>query len=208
MTVIRVGQQQPEPRKSLLRSRVTPGLALLVILGVIAFRLWVVETAFVEGNSMERSLKAGDGVLILKVLGPKRFDVVLLTDPQSDETVIKRVVGMPGDTISMLPKMLEVAGLRVPMGSELYVNGQRYDEPYATAGAPAVLRPVRIPDGHYYVLGDNRDDSIDSRVYGPVERKRIHGVGVAVIYPLKRVRLIARPAEPKAASPSPGRASR
>jgi signal peptidase I len=204
MTVVRIGQPEPEakPRGSLLRSRVTPGLALLVILGVVAFRLWVVETAIVEGRSMERTLAPGDHVLVLKLLGLKRFDVVVVTDPQTQETVIKRVVGLPGDTVSMMPRITRTNGREIVSGSQLYIDGRAYDEPYASSSLPVVLPPTRLAGGHYFLLGDNRDDSVDSRVYGPVPREQIHGVAVAIVYPFGRAHIIARAAEPEASAPS------
>jgi len=197
MTVVRIGQpeqQGRQPRRSLLRSRVTPGMALLVILSVVAVRLWVLETAIVEGRSMERTLRPRDRVLVLKLLGLKRFDVVVLTDPQAQETVIKRIVGLPGDTISMVPGRLNLNGREIITGSQLYVNGEAYEEPYATSSLPTVTIPMRLPEGSYFLLGDNRDDSVDSRVYGPVPRKYIHGVAVAVVYPFTRMQVIPRTA--------------
>jgi len=205
MTVVRVGQpEQQQPRRSLLTSRATPGVVLLVLLGVVAFRLWIVETAFVEGLSMANSLMPGDGVLVLKSIGLERFDVVVLSDPQSGETVIKRIVGLPGETVSMVPAIVRIRGREVPTGSQLYINGEPYDEPYATSSLPTVVPPMRVPEGSYYMLGDNRDESIDSRAYGPVSGKLIVGVGVAIVYPLNRIRAIPRsagPARPTTASP-------
>jgi len=167
-----------------------------VILGIVVFRLWVLEVAIVEGHSMDNTLHSNDRVLVLKFLGLKRFDVVVLTDPQANETVIKRIVGMPGDTISMVPKVVDTGGHEFLGGSQLYIDGRAYDEPWATSNLPTVLPPRKIRPGKYFVLGDNRDDSIDSRTYGGVHRKLIHGVAVMVIYPLSHARFITRNAQP------------
>jgi len=196
MTVVRIGELGPKPRKSLLRSRVTPGMALLVLLAIAAFRLWVLETAIVEGHSMGATLLPEDRVLVLKFLRLKRFDVVVLTDPQARDTAIKRVVGLPGDTVSMVPRLIPVRGGHLPVGSQLYINGIPYDEPYAASSLPTVLPPTTLPKGSYFVLGDNRDDSIDSRVYGPVEERLIHGVATLIVYPFPRIRVIEHGAEP------------
>lgn len=198
MTVVRIGQPKAVPRRSLLTRPATPGMVVLVVLAIIAFRIWLVETAIVEGDSMERTLLPADRVLVVKLMGVKRFDVVVLTDPQANETVIKRVVGFPGDTVSMVPRVVQSGGRELVGGSQLYINGQPYDEPYAISALPTVLDPVKLGDDSYYVLGDNRDDSIDSRVYGPVDRKLIHGVGVLVCYPFGRLHMISRTAGPAA----------
>ena len=65
-----------------------------------------------------------------------------------------------------------------------------------------VLPPLQVPENAYFVLGDNRDDSIDSRSYGPVQKNSVRGVAVAVIWPLSRMRMIPAEAEPAAAGPA------
>lgn len=201
MTELHIGEPGPRPepkpqRKSLLKSRVTPGMLILVILGIVIFRLWVLEVAIVEGNSMDNTLHSGDRVLVLKFLGLKRFDVAVLTDPQAHETVIKRIVGMPGDVISMVPRVVKTPKGDAIGGSQLYIDGEPYDEPWASSSLPTVLQPRKIRPGRYFVLGDNRDDSVDSRAYGGVDRELIHGVAVMVIYPFSHARFITRNARP------------
>jgi len=195
MTVVRIGEPERERRPSLLRRRVTPGMAALVIGAIIVLRLWVVETAIVDGRSMEASLQTGDRVLVLKPLGPERFDVVVLKEPGEGGTAIKRVVGLPGETVSMVPRILVIGERELEMGSQLYIDGEPCEEPYATSMLPALLPPVKVPEGSYFVMGDNRDASTDSRSYGPVPRRRIQGVAVAVLYPFSRVRGIERGSE-------------
>ena len=199
MTVVKIGQPEPEPRRSLLRRRVTPGIALLVIGAVVVLRLWVVETAIVDGPSMQSTLRTGDRVLILKFLSPERYDIVVLKDPESGGTDIKRIVGLPGETVSMVPKLVSIGSREVLIGSQLYIDREPYEEPYADSAMPAALPPTKIPKGSYFAMGDNRDDSTDSRCYGPVSGGSIGGVGVAVIYPLGRMRILPR--GPEAAAP-------
>jgi signal peptidase I len=172
------------PRRSLLRSRVTPLTFLAVIAGIAIFRLWIVETAYVEGHSMQDTLQPGDRVLVLKPVDRNRFDIVVLVDPQEGGIDIKRIVGLPGDVVSMVPHVVDTGGDQQGVyGSQLYVNSQPYDEPYATSVLPKTLAPTKVPPDSYFVLGDNRDDSIDSRRYGPIEGKNVRGVAVAVVYP-------------------------
>jgi signal peptidase I len=190
-------QPRPQPRRrSLLRSRVTPVTFLLVLLGIIFFRLYVLKVAIVEGRSMDNTLHNGDRVLVLRFLGLKRFDVVVLTDPQTQGIAIKRIVGLPGDVISMVPRVVKTASGDALGGSQLYIDGRPYDEPWATSRMPAVMTPGKIRPGRYFVLGDNRDDSVDSRTYGGVDRDQIHGVAVMVIYPFSHARFITRNAQP------------
>ncbi len=197
---------QRRKRTSLFRRRVTPGMLLLVILGLVFFRLWVVETVIVDGPSMEATLVENDRVLILKPLPTKRFEVVVLTDPEARTAVIKRVVGLPGDVVQIVPTTRVWRNQQVVEGGQLYINGIAYDEPYATSVVPTAVAPFKIPESCYYVLGDNRDQSTDSRRYGPVRKDAIVGVAVAVVFPPGRIRAIAgdaRPAGPVTAAIAP-----
>jgi len=189
--MVEVEHSEPEQRrKSLLLSRVTPGTALLVIGAILVLRMWVVETAYVEGRSMQDTLQQGDRVLILKLLKPKRFDVVVVDDPEEGGIDIKRIVGMPGDIVSMVPHVAGAARSTAIYGSQLYLNSQPYDEPYATSVIPSSLPPMRVPKESYFVMGDNRDDSIDSRRYGPVKKEHVRGVAVAVVFPTNRIQIL------------------
>jgi signal peptidase I len=187
MTVVRIGKQEREQRSSLLTRPVTPGLLLLVLLGLIIFRVWIVEMAIVDGPSMETTLKDNDRVLVLKPLAVHRFDVVVLRDPEANEPVIKRVIGMPGDVIQIVPRVRIVGLEEIEEGGDLYINGTLYHEPYATCVAPTRFGPLKMPSDSFLVLGDNRDRSTDSRSYGAVPAKDIQGVAVAIVYPFGRM---------------------
>ncbi|MBE9566804.1 MAG: signal peptidase I, partial [Proteobacteria bacterium] len=158
-----------------------------------ALRLWAVETVIVEGHSMVGMLEPGDRVLVIKMLQAKRLDVVVLEDPSAGGPVIKRLIGMPGDTISMTPYTVRRGNQVIALGSQLYIDGTPQDEAYATSLVPVSMPPIQMGDDEYFVAGDNRDASIDSRRYGPVAGQQMIGVGVAVIYPVTRARLIRRP---------------
>jgi signal peptidase I len=189
------GVAPPAERRSLLTSRVSWRSALAVILAIVVLRLWVVESVIVDGSSMSRTLLSEEWVLVLKPLRPHRFSVVVFTDPQEKTTAIKRVVGMPGDGVERLP---DPGQGRVRPRRPIVVNGTSYDEPYAWYTGHGIIRAVTVPDDCYYVLGDNRGDSVDSRAYGPIPRDSVRGVAVAVVYPFSRMRTIVSEAEPVA----------
>ena len=197
MTVVRVGEQERERRSSLLQSRATPLMVVLVVAAVVGLRLWVVETVIVDGHSMADMLEPNDRVLVIKVLRAKRLYVVVLEDPAAGDTVIKRLIGMPGDTVSMTPYTVREGKQVLALGSQLYIDGAPQDEAYATSLVPVSMPPIQMGDDEYFVAGDNRDASIDSRRYGPVDGEQMIGVGVAVIYPPTRVKLIRRPSAPQ-----------
>ncbi len=187
---------EPPPRRSLLTMRLSWKGIVLVVFAVVALRLWVMESVIVDGTSMSGTLLPNEWVLVLKPLRPHRFSVVVFRDPQEGVPVIKRVVGFPEDEVSSVvaEQSDEFPSL---VRSWLQVNGTVYDEPYARSTGGSI-RDTKVPPDSYYLLGDNRDDSTDSRRYGPVKRDAVTGVAVAVIYPFSRMRLIPTNAQPMA----------
>jgi signal peptidase I len=127
---------------------------------------------------------------------PLRGEIVVFFSPKDGTRLVKRVIGQPGDTIELRKDRLIINGEPVqykPIAQELlrdvtpgdransiYAAEQLPGQLHAVAGLPAVpaLRdygPFRVPEGHYFMMGDNRDNSFDSRYFGPVERHRIVG---------------------------------
>jgi signal peptidase I len=176
-------------------------IVIAVILALF-IRTFVVQAFKIPTGSMENNLLIGDHLLVNKfVFGPTptslerallsvkdvaRRDVVVFKYPeQPDRDFIKRVIGLPGETVEVREK-------------RVYINGKRLDEPYVhylePPAAPSELHevtsfdvrerygPVTVPAGHYFVMGDNRDNSQDSRYWGFLPRDYIKGKALVIYW--------------------------
>ena len=128
----------------------------------------------VEGIAMEPALKDGDRIFIDQNLDPlQRGDIVVFYYPADPtKSYIKRIVGLPGEAIEN-------------RGGKVLVNGNALDEPYVTPANNRVMSAraeIHVPTGSYYVIGDNRDNSNDSRMWGSLERRFIYGKFVRKYY--------------------------
>jgi signal peptidase I len=147
---------------------------IIIIIVVIIIRTFIFTPVVVNGPSMMNTLHNGDVMILdkigMKLGGIKRFDIVVI---QTGKTkIIKRVIGMPGETISYHDNKLYINGKEV---SDNHSNEITYD-----------FEEVKIPDGEYYVLGDNRTDSVDSRILGTIPKNEILGHATFIIYPFNR----------------------
>jgi signal peptidase I len=148
----------------------TLALAGILFLGINA----VSARVRVDGYSMIPTLEDGEFVLVSKInyrLGVvERGDIIVFHFPMDPEQeLIKRVIGLPGDTISVQNGMVSV-------------NGQALNEPYIAA-APAYSGDWTVPDGQLFVLGDNRNDSSDSHSWGYLPFEKVVGKAVVIYWP-------------------------
>jgi signal peptidase I len=196
----------PEFRKSIGREYFE-SLVIAVVLALF-IRTFVVQAFKIPTGSMEQNLLIGDHLLVNKfVFGPAarslertvlpmkdihRLDVVVFKFPEDPERdFIKRVIGLPGETVEL-------------KGKRVYINGRRLDEPYVyfledpppipqEMGQSSQLQilsgdrrvqygPVTVPAGHYFVMGDNRDNSADSRYWGFLPRENIKGKALVIYW--------------------------
>ncbi len=128
----------------------------------------------VPSGSMEPTLMPGDKVIAFRIDGIKRRDIVVFFNPlKKGEILVKRVIGLPGETIEI-------------MNGKVFINGKPLTEPYIKEPPSYYLRPIKIPPKSYFVLGDNRNNSEDSSVYGPVPRSLITGKDVFIYWPPSR----------------------
>jgi signal peptidase I len=195
-------QPTPPPPK---RSGANPFVELLIILAV-AFGLayvvqaWVVKPYRIPTGSMEPTLDVGDRVLVNRLVyrfhGPHRGDIIVFHPPghgdtavngartQASVTYIKRVIGLPGETLQITRGIVTICK---PAGQ----NCHALREPY-TQGAAKAPRygPFTVPKDDYFVMGDNRDDSLDSRYWGPLPRRNIIGEAFLIYWPPDRIGLL------------------
>jgi signal peptidase I len=141
---------------------------LPAILIALLINVFVGQATRVEGQSMEPNLHTNQRLVVEKVSyrfhGPQRFDVVVIRVPsQGDELLIKRVIGLPGETVEI-------------RDGHVYINGELLDEPFTTEQTrPGRYTRITVPPLHVFVLGDNRNHSNDSRSFGPVPIENIVG---------------------------------
>ena len=184
----------PEPTVGAQTAKSTHWLRetlLVVVIALVAallLRTFVVQTFYIPSGSMEPTLQIGDRILVNKLSyhlhGIGRGDIVVFRRPADENCggppvadLVKRVIGLPGETISLT---------KGPKGFVL-INGKRLDESWlpssvqgmtfpGPAGQPYNLaKPYVVPANDYFVMGDNRTDSCDSRYWGPIPRSLIVG---------------------------------
>jgi signal peptidase I len=165
------------------------GFAELVLTLLVAFvlvfgfvRPFVVEAYRIPTESMVPTLEVGDRILANKFIyhftEPERGDIVVFdsVDKEDDQTLVKRVVGVAGDEIQV-------------EGGVLFVNGEAQDEPYLNQELPfrGSYGPMEVPEGHIFVMGDNRGNSADSRVFGPLPLENLKGEAFVRFWPVSKI---------------------
>lgn len=168
-----------------IRSFAVAGAVALFIVTFVA-RPYVVE-----GRSMEPTLHDRDRLIVEKLSyrfgDPQRGDIVVLQSPlEPGRRLIKRIVGLPGDQVS------------ISMG-RVWVNGQALEEPYTDVAVSGFMAPLRVPEGTYFVMGDNRHPlgSQDSRRFGVVSRDALEGRAIFRFWPLTDLGLVTAQAAQK-----------
>lgn len=148
---------------------------IIVIIIVILIKTYIFTPIVVNGESMMSTLHDKD-VMILNIIDAKinginRFDIVVVKTKNSK--IIKRVIALPGETVSY-------------KDNKLYINGEEMDDPYGSCETED-FDEVLVEEDSYFVLGDNRCDSADSRIIGAVSKENILGKTSLVIFPFSRI---------------------
>ena len=177
------------------RNEILEWVKAFLIAIVLAFvvRSFLMTPIEVKGASMEPTLHSQERMFVTKIGEPKRFDIVVFHATE-DKDYIKRVIGLPGDRVEYKEDVL-------------YINGKAYNEPYLDGSKKKITHglltgsftlsetPVGsdvVPEGHVFVLGDNRRNSKDSRHIGAVPIESIVGKTKVVFYPLKEMKIIGQ----------------
>ena len=184
-------ENQPQPKeekpKKTLKQEIISWVVTLATAIVLALviRTFIFEPIRVDGSSMADTLHNGEITFTFKTgylfNDPQRQDVVICRYPNRKEYFVKRVMGIPGDTIAIL-------------GTTVYINGQPVEEPYLTAQRNRfdhTMLPITLGENEYFVMGDNRDNSNDSRnlsKVGPITRDMIVGHVKCVLFPFDAIR--------------------
>lgn len=198
------------------RKEIRPLLVLALIL--FSIRSSLADWNDVPSGSMRPTILEGDRIFVNKLAydlkvpfttwhiaewsNPQRGDIVVFFSPHDGTRLVKRVIGLPGDTIELRNNQLVLNGTLVeyqPLAEELLryipaaeregrvfasekLPGQAHAVGgYPAAPAPRTFAPLVVPAGEYFMMGDNRDDSFDSRFWGTVKREKIVGRATAVV---------------------------
>ncbi|MGM0364962.1 MAG: signal peptidase I [Actinomycetota bacterium] len=171
-------------KKNLLKEFVS---YLVVIVAAVAFsliiRIFIFEPYIVPTPSMEDVLLIEDKVIVNKLAyrfgSVEREDLVVFHSPtESGKELVKRAIGLPGDEITLTNE------------GRIYVNGELLDEGYVTANSEIIYenKTVVLSSDEYFVMGDNRNNSLDSRYFGPIREKDIFGKLVFIYWPPQRIK--------------------
>lgn len=153
---------------------------LIIIILVILLKIFVITPIRVNGTSMNPTLEEGDIMLLNKLSrnSIKRFDIVVID--HNDDDIIKRVIGLPGDKIEY-------------KDNKLYVNGKKVKENFTKNKDEKLndysiesLEHKTVPKNYYFVVGDNRPNSLDSRMIGFIHKDKIRGKASFIIFPFSR----------------------
>lgn len=181
-------KKKQEKKKSFARELVSTLMYVIVLTGFfLLIQHFFFAPVSVEGDSMEPTLSHSDRLVLNKIGQVERFDIVVFPAPDEPERqYIKRVIGLPGDEIQYREEILFINGDEV---AEPYVNISDEDaEIYNFSTADFSLQTLygveEVPEGHYFLLGDNRVNSRDSRSFGFVSEESIIGKTDVRVWPL------------------------
>lgn len=157
------------------------GILVIAVVLSLVVRTYIAEARWIPSESMLPTLKIGDHLIIdkayFKLSGLHRGDIVVFKAPpsaQKEEDLIKRVIGLPGEKIAVKDGVV-------------YINDQELSESYIAEKPNTDFAAVTIPEDKVFVMGDNRNNSYDSRFWGTLPIENIIGKAVFLYYPFKDV---------------------
>ena len=176
-----------EKVKKSLGREIFEWIMVFVVAGALAFvvRTLIFEPVRVDGTSMLNTLQNNEFMITTKFdylfSDPERFDIVICNYPNTTDGKyrVKRVIGLPGETVELRE-------------GDLYINGEFVEQDFDMTPNATNYGPITLSDNSYFVLGDNRNNSKDSRnaLVGPLERNMIKGHVRCVVFPFNKARLM------------------
>lgn len=151
---------------------------------ILAFLIksFILQISYIPTGSMIPTLNDGEAVLVVRIpyyfREPTRGEIIVFKYPlDPSKEYVKRLIGLPGDTVEI-------------KHGEVYVNGQLLKEDYVKRKSDDNYGPVKVPKDSYFVLGDNRPVSVDSRYWGFVPKKNLVGKAILLLWPPQRIQII------------------
>jgi len=146
---------------------------LIIVLVVVTIRTFIITPIMVQGESMVPTLDGGELMLLKKYdTDYKRFDIVVINKSVEGDNLIKRVIGLPGETIRV-------------RNNTLYINDRVVEDKYAY-GDTGNFQEITLGKDEYFLMGDNREISKDSRTLGVIKKKEIEGTVGIIIFPFNK----------------------
>ena len=146
---------------------------ILIIIIVILIRCFVVTPVRVNGSSMSPTLEEKDVLLLYKLSSLEREDIVVISKDIEGASLIKRIVGLPNEKIKCV-------------NGTIFINDTKYDDKYGF-GTTSDFDEITLKSDEYFVMGDNRIVSKDSRMIGPIKENFIEGTTSIVLYPFNKI---------------------
>ena len=162
--------------------------SVMALIIVIPIRMFIAQPFIVSGASMAETFHTGEYLIVDQVTykfnEPMRGDVIIFRYPRDpSKFFIKRIIALPGETIS-------IENAKVTIKNEQYPEGFVLSEPYIKSMRPAGLMEETLGDREYFVMGDNRDESSDSRIWGVLQEDRIIGRALFRLFPPSMVSVL------------------
>jgi signal peptidase I len=165
------------------------GIFALIAFGVVLpFRMFIAEPYLVDGRSMDPTFATGDYLIVDKfsyrIGTPKRNTVIVFKYPRdTKKSFIKRVIGLPGETVIVNDNTVKIINKENPEGFLI-------DQSYVVHNMVGSSTTMTLKDDEYFVMGDNRLESYDSRFWGPLNKKFILGEPILQLLPIKAISIL------------------